>query len=242
MKKWKKYLAFLPLLLIVVAMILIFFSPLRQKINFQTIKDYHDAWKTHAEMYPVLSGLIFTGLLTLSVCLVIPNTILLGILAGFLFPLPLAILYISFSETFGAYLFYEAVGIAFKPRLHKNKKSFFWKLEKKLQANQLSYLLFFRFTHLIPSFLINAAAACFEIRRWVFIWTTFVGIVPLAYVLAQTGSGLGTFLETNDSFSISAIFNSKVKIALFAFGILALLPLLFKFTKHHKHWKKAKGK
>lgn len=238
MTKWKKYLAFLPLLLIVAAMLVIYFSPLRQEMSFQTIKDYHQMWKTHAEMHPFSSALIFLGILTFSVCLIIPNTIPLGILAGFLFPLPLAILYISLSETIGAYLFYEAVGIAFVPALHRNKKSLFWKLEKKVQANQVSFLLFFRFTHLIPFFLINTAAACFEIKRWTFLWTAFVGILPISYVLAEAGSGLGIFLDTNESFSLPAIFNTKVEIALFALGIFALFPLLFKMTKHHKHWKK----
>ncbi len=110
-------------------------------------------------------------------------------------------------------------------------------MEKKIQANQLSYLLFFRFTHLIPFFLLNTAAACFEIRRWTFIWTTFVGTVPFSYILAQGGSGLDTFFETNESFSLSAIFNHKVQIALLAFGILALFPILWKITKKHWHWK-----
>jgi uncharacterized membrane protein YdjX (TVP38/TMEM64 family) len=242
MTKWKKYLAFLPLLLIAGGMILLYFSHLKQEMSFQTIKDYHQTWKAHAEMHPFLSALLFMGILTVSVCLVIPNTILLGILAGFLFPLPLAILDISLSETLGAYLFYEAVGIAFVPPLHRNKKSFFWKLEKKIQSNEVSFLLFFRFTHLIPFFLINTAAACFEIKRRTFLWTTFVGILPLSYVLAQAGSGLGAFLENNESFSLSAIFNTKVEIALFALGVFALFPLLFKLSKHYNFWKKTQRK
>jgi uncharacterized membrane protein YdjX (TVP38/TMEM64 family) len=237
LKKWKKYIAFLPLCLIVAAMFIIYFSRLRQEITFHTIKDYHETWKTLAHAHPFLSALLFIGALTLSVCLVIPNTILLGILAGFLFPLPLAVLYISIAETLGSYLFFEAVGIAFIPALHKKKKSFFWKLEKKVQANQISYLLFFRFTHLIPFFLLDTAAACFEIKRWMFIWTTFVGILPLSYILAQGGSGLDVFFETNNQFSLSEIFNNKFNYALLAFGILALIPIVWKISKKHLPWK-----
>lgn len=212
-------------------MILFYFSNFRKEITFENIQASHETWKAYAHLHPFLSALIFLSALTFSVCLVIPDTILLGILAGFLFPLPLAILYISAAETLGAYLFYEAIRLAFIPPLHKTKKSFIWTLEEKIQANQVSYLLFFRFTHLIPFWLINTAAACFEIRRSIFIWTTFVGVVPLAYVLAQGGAGLGTFFESNTHFSLGAIFNLKVKAALIALGILALIPILWKVFK-----------
>jgi uncharacterized membrane protein YdjX (TVP38/TMEM64 family) len=226
-----KILTFLPLCLIIAAMLIIYFTHLRHQITFQNIKEHHEIWKTLAHDHPILSALIFIGALALSICFVLPNTLLLGILAGFLFPLPLAILYISLGETVGSYLFYEAVGLAFTPPKHKNRKSWFWKFEKKIQANQISYLLFFRFTHFMPFFLLNSAAACFEIRRWTFLWTAYVGILPFAYVVAQGGSGLDTFFESNTHFSLDAFFNTKVKFALLCLGILALIPIFWKIFR-----------
>jgi uncharacterized membrane protein YdjX (TVP38/TMEM64 family) len=229
-----KILTFLPLCLIIAAMLLIYFTHLRHQITFQNVKEHYEIWKALANEHPALSALIFIGALALSICFVLPNTLLLGILAGFLFPLPLAILYISLGETLGSYLFYEAVGLALIPPLHKNRKSWFWKLEKKVQANQVSYLLFFRCTHSIPFFLLNSAAACFEIKRWTFLWTSYIGILPPAYIIAQGGAGLDAFFATNDHFSLGAIFNSKVKFALFFLGILALFPILWKIFRKKK--------
>jgi uncharacterized membrane protein YdjX (TVP38/TMEM64 family) len=231
----KKYLTFVPILLIAIAILIFYFSGIKKHLSFQMIKDYHEYWKILANEYPFLSAVSFIAILTLSVCFLLPNNILLGIIAGFLFPLPLAVLYIGIAETLGAYLFYEAMGIAFVPPLHKNKKSFFWKLEKKVQANQISYLLFFRFTHLIPFFLLNTAAACFEVKRWTFIWTTFVGILPVSYIIAEAGSGLDAFFETSTRFSLHAILNEKVKLALLLFGILSLIPILWKIIKRKKN-------
>lgn len=230
----KKYVAFIPILLIAIAILIVYFSGIKERLSFQALKDYHTYWKFLANENPFLSAVFFIGILTLSVCLLLPNNTLLGIIAGFLFPLPLAILYIAIAESLGALLFYEAIGIAFVPPLHKNKKSFFWKLEKKVQANQISYLLFFRFTHLIPYFVLNTAAACFEIKRWTFIWTTFVGILPLSYIIAEAGSGLDAFFETNNHFSLHAILNEKVKLALLLFGILSLIPIIWKIAKKKK--------
>ena len=232
----KKYLPFLPVCIIVLAMILIYFSDLKDKLTFDTIHIYRDTWKAYTSSHPFISALIFIATLTLSVCFIIPDSIPLGILAGFLFPLPLAILYITFAETLGAYLFFEAIRIAFIPPLHRRKKSFIWKLEERVQKNQISYLLFFRFTHLMPFWIINTAAACFEIKRWTFIWTAAVGMLPFAYAVAQGGSALDTFFENNAEFSLNAIFNDKVKPALLGLGILAIMPIILKIFK--KKWLK----
>ncbi|HEY2811619.1 MAG TPA: VTT domain-containing protein [Rhabdochlamydiaceae bacterium] len=236
----KKYLAFLPLCAILIAMIIFYFSHWKDNITFHHLRATHDAWKSYAHAHPLLSALLFIAVFAISICLIIPDSILLGLLAGFLFPLPLAIFYISFAETLGAYLFYEAVGVAFIPLLHKRKKKFFFNLEKHIQANQISFLLFFRLTHLVPYWMINSAAACFKIKRWTFIWTTWLGILPLSYILAQGGSGLSSFFEKNNRFSLKAIFNEKVQLALYVLGALTLLPLAAKFWHHHRHRRKKK--
>ena len=55
---------------------------------------------------PFLRPFTFIMLLILSVCFVVPDSIILGVIAGFLFPLPLAILYIISAETLGAWLYF----------------------------------------------------------------------------------------------------------------------------------------
>jgi len=61
-----------------------------------------------------------------------------------------------------------------------------------------------------------------------YIWTTLVGITPGAFVTTLAGRGLNTVFETSDEFSISALFNPELKIALIGLGILALVPIIVK--------------
>jgi uncharacterized membrane protein YdjX (TVP38/TMEM64 family) len=92
----------------------------------------------------------------------------------------------------------------------------------------VSYLLFLRLVPLFPFWLVNLAPAFLGIPLRTFVWTTFIGIIPGAFVFAQAGAGLGAILDSNQGLSINGIFNWQVKIALIALGIFALIPILVK--------------
>ncbi|MBS0607394.1 MAG: TVP38/TMEM64 family protein, partial [Verrucomicrobia bacterium] len=74
----------------------------------------------------------------------------------------------------------------------------------------------------------NLAPAVFNVKLRTFVWTTFVGILPGAYVFTQAGEGLGAIFQSQGGLSLDAIFNIKVKIALIALGIFALIPIVVK--------------
>ena len=119
-------------------------------------------------------------------------------------------------------------------RLYTKKNTpFLIQLEKKISLSPASYLA------LLPLFPcdsllwsgINTAAACFKIKRWTFVWTTCVGVLPLSYIIAQAGAGLDTFFETQTHFSIAAIFNHKIELSLIGLAALALIPIIWKSWK-----------
>lgn len=51
--------------------------------------------------------------------------------------------------------------------------------------------------------LINWAAGLTPIRRWTFLWTTAVGIVPGVIVFTLSGSGLATFYRQNPTATVA---------------------------------------
>jgi len=223
----KQILSALPFLLIVVAMLWIYLSGAYHRFDFDYIQLKHAEWKHYAQVHPFLSALYFVGVYTVSVCLIIPDSLFLSLIGGFLFPLPLAILYIVLSETLGATLFVCAAEAAFKLPFSKHKNKHLIDFQKQVERNEVYYLLFLRFSHLLPFWLINLGAAMINIHKWTFIWTTFIGVLPLAIVLAQGGSGLSRYFEQHTSFSINDIFTPEIKLALIGLGLLALFPLLF---------------
>ena len=141
----RKALALLPLILILVLILILYLSGAYTLFNFETIQQEHLEWRTFVHVHPLLSAIYFIGIYVVSVMLVIPDSTILTILGGFLFPLPLAITYTCIGETIGGTLFFLATRIAFVETLGQKKKRSFRELEKKFHDNQVCYLLFLRY-------------------------------------------------------------------------------------------------
>jgi uncharacterized membrane protein YdjX (TVP38/TMEM64 family) len=223
-----KALAIAPFVIILVLIVIFYLTGLYHQLSFETIKHQHEQWKLFVLHHPFLSVFYFVGIYIVSVVLVIPDSTLLTLLSGFLFPLPLAILYTSISETIGATLFFLAARLAYTKTIEKKEGYFLHRLQKKFQENQASYLLFLRFSHLLPFWLVSFSAGIFHVRTATFIWTTLVGVIPLTYVIAQSGSSLSIYLEAHEHFSWNGIFTTELKLGLIALGCIALLPLAYK--------------
>lgn len=229
----KHILRYFPFAVLLAAIIAIFTTGLHHHFSFTSLRHDHDAIKAFALNHPFITPLIFMGIFIASVFLILPNALFLCLVAGFLFPRPLAILYSCLGETIGATLFYLVIFVAFRNDIVHKESSKWKKIEKKLKANAPFYLLFFRISHLIPYWLIAAASACFGVRLWTFIWTAALGFLPLAFVFVTAGSGLNEVFHTNAKISMHAIFNTQVKIALIALGVLTLAPIFLKRWKKH---------
>ncbi len=227
----KQLFSYIPILLILCAMLYVYLSGIYHDLNFEYIQLKHAEWKLHIHEHPFRDAFCYILIYVASVCLIIPDSIFLSILGGFLFPLPFAIIYILFAETLGATLFFYAADVALKHPLSKTGSLYLTHLQAEIRKKQIYYLLFLRFSHLIPYWMINIASAVLKIPRWTFIWTTLVGVLPLAIVLAQGGSGLSYYLEHHTYFSSSEIFTTQIKILLIGLGFLPLIPLLYQYLK-----------
>ncbi len=233
----RKIIAAIPFALIALFILIFYLSGGLQMFNFDTIQQEHLKWKTFVDQHPVLSAIYFIGIYIASVVLILPDSTFLTLLAGFLFPMPLAIAYACLSETIGATIFFLAVKLAYTETLGKKKKTFFQRMRSKAQHDQVYYLLFFRFSHLLPFWVINAGAGIFRVRTLTFVWTTLVGVLPLSFFIADAGGSLSKYFETHAHFHLKEVFTTQLKIALIALGCIALLPILYKkFKPKKKLW------
>lgn len=154
---------------------------------------------------------------------------------GFLFPIPLSTLYVVIGATLGALIIFLSARTAFGEFFQKKAGTLLKKMEKGFQENAWSYLLFLRFVPLFPFWLVNIAAAFFQVRVWIFVWTTIVGIIPGAYVYTQAGAGIGAVLESNRSFSFSGVFNAQMIVSLILLGILLFALFIVKKFMLKRH-------
>jgi len=178
---------------------------------------------------------VFIGVYTLSTALSIPGAVFLTIFGGFLFPQPYSTLYAVFGATFGAILIFLAAKTALGDTLKHKAGKRMQKMRAGFQDNAANYLLFLRLVPLFPFWMVNLAPAFFGVTLLTFAWTTFVGIIPGAFVFAQAGAGLGSILDSAEEFSVGEILTWDVKIALLALGIFALIPPMVKHFKGKKN-------
>ena len=230
MLKHSKFVRFIPMIMILIMIAVVYFTKLYRFFSIEWIKSEHVFLKTYVDTHPFLSPLIFMAIYIVSVVLIIPDSTLLTLLAGYFFSFPLAVIYTLLSETIGGYLFFLALtGVV--PTV---KKAFLKKMSEKFRLHSASYLLFLRLSHLLPFWLINSFAAYFKIKPWTFIWTTFIGLIPLTFVLVEAGHDLSKIFKSGKPFTLSAIFTPETEITLVLMGLLALLPLAYRAWKKKK--------
>lgn len=226
--KWLPWKRFLPLFIIVFLMIVAYASGVHKYLTFEMLKARHHAMKGFVQAHPIITPILYILIYAISTSLSLPGGAILSLIGGFLFPIPWSTLYVLIGATVGASIIFLAARTAFGEFLRRKAGPFLKKMKRGFQQNAWSYLLFLRFIPLFPFWLVNVAPAFFNVSFMTFVWTTFVGIIPGAYVYTQTGAGLGAIFETGEKFSLGAVLNIQLRIALIALAIFALIPIFIK--------------
>lgn len=226
---------YLPLAILLLLIVLVSIFDIKEHFTLATLRERHEEMVLYAHTHPVVFSLSFLAVYIISVILVVPDSTILSLLAGMTFPLPIALLFVIASETIGAYLFYLSIRYAFRETYEERINALLHKLGRGFVKHEIWYLLFFRLSHLLPFWLINALCAIFKTKPYRFVWTAFVGMLPLCFFLVQAGSGLAKTLRDHTSITFKDVFNTQMKLSLLGLGLLALLPILLK--KLSKRWK-----
>lgn len=224
---------FFPLFIILTLMVLVYAMGLTDLLTFEALKDNRETLLAFVSEHPVLAPAAFILTYAASTALSIPGGVFLTLFGGFLFPQPLSTIYVVTGATIGAIIIFLAAKTALGDLLKEKAGETLHKMQAGFQENATSYMLFLRLVPLFPFWLVNLAPAFFGVALFTYAWTTFVGIIPGAFVYTQAGAGLGAILDSGETFSLQGLFNRDVKIALVALGVFALIPIIVK-----KVWKK----
>lgn len=230
--RWKKY---IPLGVIACFMVLAYLFDISQYFDYEQLKNHRLYLKGIVSKHPVTSSLLFIIIYVTATALSVPGGSLLSITGGFLFPQPISTIYVVFAATVGATCLFIAAKTAIGGSLKRKAGPMMQKMQAGFRESAANYLLFLRLVPLFPFWLVNLAPAFFGVKLSTFIWTTFVGIIPGAFVFTQAGVGLGSLLEVEGEFNIASIFTTEIKIALIALAIFALLPVFIKKMRGKKN-------
>ncbi len=195
-------------------------------INLHNLQNKYEWLINLHKDQPLFFTLGFFLVYIASIFFVIPDSTILSILAGSIYPLPMAVIFISLCETVGSLLYFFVIRYVctqyYKKKTIRLRNS---KLGIHYSNNKKYYLLFLRISHVLPFWVVSALAAGLKTRASIFVWTTFIGTLPLSYILAQAGQNLQKILISNEPFSLQKIINTPIELMLIGIGVIALIPV-----------------
>jgi len=178
-----------------------------------------DMIKTLYSNQPLIFTVLFITAYLVMTTLSLPIALLMGLLAGSIFDIYLAVIIVSFTSTIGATVAMILARYIIRDYMASRYKKYFEIINSNFKDNGGYYLFALRMSPLFPFFIINI---CFGLTK--------MKLIPF-YLISQIGMLPGTVLiiligrELSDTIITGNLFNTELVIYLSIFGIL---PLLFK--------------
>ena len=178
-----------------------------------------DIIKTLYSNQPLMFTVLFITAYLVMTTLSLPVALLMGLLAGSIFDIYLAVVIVSFTSTIGATVAMILARYIVRDYMASRYKKYFEIINSNFEDNGGYYLFALRMSPLFPFFIINI---CFGLTK--------MKLIPF-YLISQIGMLPGTVLiiligrELSDTIITGNIFNTELVIYLSIFGVL---PLLFK--------------
>jgi uncharacterized membrane protein YdjX (TVP38/TMEM64 family) len=178
------------------------------------------------------------------VAISLPGALLMTLLGGLLFGGIYGGFLVITAATMGASIVFLLARNLLKPYFEAKIAAYITQFKKGFEKNAFSYLLFLRLTPIFPFWLVNIAPAFMNISLQSFASATLIGIAPASFIFTHLASGLISVVEQDalklvscpDSscipqFNFQNLLSKEILFALFALGLLSLLPIFLKRGK-----------
>ena len=206
----------------------------RDYLSFDALRDNREALSTWRDANYLLAALTYMAIYAIAVALSFPGGLALTLAGGLLFGTIFGGLFAVTGATIGAItIFFVAktgLGDALRARAGKWVK---W-AEDGFRANEVSFLLIMRLVPAIPFFAANLVPAFLGASPFKYAWTTFIGIMPGAFVYASVGAGLSTVFARGETPNLGIIFEIQVLGPLLGLAALSALPILIRKLRGKK--------
>ena len=182
----------------------------------------------------MLSALGFVMIYIVCSAIGMPGMVVLTLAGGFLFGAVLATLLIVVGATTGATILFLAAKMGLGDALLARSGPAVRKMEANFKDNELSYLFVLRLIPLFPFSLVNIVPAFFGVKLRNFVLATAVGIVPVTFIYASLGEGLGYWFDSGRAPDLRLILDPKFALPIAGLVVLALLSAVYKRFKAGK--------
>jgi len=201
-------------------------------LRFESLKKYHVQLENYVHDNFYQAVLLFSLAYVLVTVTSFPGASFFSLLAGFLFGSIFGTFLVVVAATIGATLLMLAIKLAFGEVVMAKIGSKIKFMEENIKHNAFFYLLSLRLLPVVPFWLVNLAGGVLNVRLRDFVITTFIGIIPGAFVYVNIGSSLTTvFAKNTDNFKLSSLINHNILIALTLLGLISIIPGVIKSLK-----------
>ena len=221
---------------------------LYQRVSLQALAQNRELLREFVDANLVLAVALFLAAYVAVVALSIPGAAVMSIAGGFLFGWLISVPVSIVAALTGATIVFQIVKTSLGSALAEKAGPLVQKLSKGFADNAFSFLLFLRLAPVFPFFMVNAVAGLCRVPMRTFIAATAIGIVPGSLAFALLGAGLDKVIDAqravfdtcvaangaaNCSFSLepSALITRELLIGFAGLGLVALLPVAFKYFK-----------
>ena len=225
----------IPVAALVVALAAAFALDLHRFLSFEMLQAHREAllaWRTE---HHFLTALVFVLLYAAAIAISLPGGIWLTILGGFLFGTLEGGILTVVAATTGATAIFLAARYAFADYFRSKVGEKARKMEDGFRENAVSYMLVLRLVPLFPFWLVNLVPALLGVPTFVYVASTFVGIMPGTFVYASLGAGVGHLIEAGQSPDLGIIFAPQVLGPLIGLAVLSLVPVVYKRFKKRRN-------
>ena len=224
----------LTLVLVIAVIVLFKYFHLRSYLSIDGLNQYSDQIlqiRTD-DPYKFILGYFLIYFVLMIFC--IPGTIILDIVAGFLFGIIWGMVLITVSYTVATCGNYFVVHYLFHDFFTKRMSQFKIKIRGKNQMQIFISLTALRLIPIIPFWALNIFASVLKLRFNLFVLSTISGILPIAVIYAVVGDGTRDTLLSHDGLTLDMIMNAKIWVPLIILAIIMMLPSVIKYVKQYR--------
>jgi uncharacterized membrane protein YdjX (TVP38/TMEM64 family) len=222
---------FLPLIILVGIMILIFSMGWNRYLTLATLRDHGAELRAYAGDHYVLALLSLMAVFTLATASVVPGVFFVTITAGYLFGPWVGGISTAIAATLGALIVYgvarSALGASLRRRAEQNP-GLMRTVCEAIDKDTFWYVLASRLAVVVPFHMINLAAGVMAVRLAPYTLATVIGLLPAHIIYCFIGSQLSALLAVNPNPDFAALFASFWAPMLGVFVLAVVLPFALK--------------
>lgn len=221
----------IPLLILAAGLVAFFALGLHKYLTLDLLKESRGALKDWVHAHKTEAVLLFITAYIVVAAFSLPLATLFSLAGGFLFGSVFGAAWIVIGATIGATILFlvakTALGDPLRERFGVQIKT----MEEGFRANAFSYMMLLRLVPLFPFWLVNLAAAFTGVSVLTFVVTTFIGIIPGAFVYASIGNGINASFEAGEEPDLSLLAllsRPDFYIPIIGLAVLSLIPIVYR--------------